>query len=230
MSMRHSFQAGHAPGGFRPRFPRGGHAPPGSPDLDDREPERISRPASELPSGRPGLHALLKTWDRLAGRISEQQLRDGLRGLRIDRHALWNCIRFDDRGHQRTRVHSRDHYEVFVHWWRPGQGSPIRDYGGSTCGVLVVEGAATEIGFMATPCGKLAPTRSQRVDAGAVILSRARDIHQIANLEPTGTDLVSLHVFSPPLARGRCYRLAETTFADHDALIDDPPAIRSAPI
>jgi cysteine dioxygenase len=94
----------------------------------------------------------------------------------------------------------------------------------------VVEGAATEIAYMTTPCGRLAPSRSQRVHAGAVIVSGPRDIYQIANLEPPGTHLVSLHVYSPPLAERRCYRLAETIFADHDALLDEPPTTRSAPI
>lgn len=230
MNTRHSFQAGHAPSGFRPRFPRGFHTTPRAVDLNDCEPERLSRPAATLPVGRPGLHALFKSWDALAGPISENRLRDGLRNLRIDRHALWNCIRFDDRNDQRTRIHRRDHYDVLVICWRSGQGTPIHDHGGSTCGVLVVEGAATEVGFMRTASGKLAPSRSQRVDAGAVIVSRPRDIHQIVNLESAETDLVSLHVFSPPHSSGRCYRLGETCFADHDALIDAPSTVRSAPI
>ncbi len=230
MNTRHSFQAGHAASGAPPRFSRGGRVPPRPLGCDDVEFERLIRPAATLPAGRPGLHALLNAWDRLAGPIPEDRLRDGLRSLRIDRHALWNCVRFDEQSYQRTRIHARDHYEVLVLCWRPGQGSPIHDHGGSTCAVLVVEGAATEIGFMATACGKLAPSRSQRVDAGAVIVSRLRDIHQMANLESEGTDLVSLHVFSPPLSGGRCYRLAETSLADQDALVDDPPTVWSAPI
>ena len=230
MNTRHSFQAGHAPNRPRSRFGRGVGVPPRCSEVDDRETRSLSRPAAILPGGRPGLHALLSVWDRLAGPIPEDWLRDGLRGLRIDRHALWHCIHFGDQTYQQTRIHTRDHYEVLVRCWRPGQGSPIHDHGGSTCAVLVVEGAATEIGFMATACGKLAPSRSQRVDTGAVIVSRSRDIHQIANLESAGTDLVSLHVFSPPLTSGRRYRLAETTFADHDAVIDHPPMTRSAPM
>ncbi|APW60246.1 cysteine dioxygenase [Paludisphaera borealis] len=232
MSTRHNFQTGHAPSWFRPRIVRTFDAPPDSPEHEERErePERVGRPATVLAEGRTGLHALLKTWDRLAGPIPEDWIRDGLRSLRIDRDALWDCVHFHERTYQRTRIHAGDQYEVLVLCWRPGQGSPIHDHGGSTSGVLVVEGVATEIAFMATACDRLAPSRSQRVHAGAVVVSRARDVRQITNLEPPGTNLVSLHVYSPPLTGHRCYRLSETIFADHDALLDDPPVTRSAPL
>jgi uncharacterized NAD(P)/FAD-binding protein YdhS len=44
-------------------------------------------------------------------------------------------------------------------------------------------------------------------------------IHQMANLEPPGHDLITLHVYSPPPLHWKCYSLAETTLADHDRLL-----------
>jgi cysteine dioxygenase len=172
----------------------------------------------------------LNVWDRYSGPISADAIRDGLGGLRVSRDALWNCVHFDERSYQRTRLHVRDHYEVLVLCWRSGQGGPIHDHGGSTGGLLVIEGVATEISFMSTACGRLAPSRSQRVHAGAVVVSRSREVHQIANLEGPGADLISLHVNSPPLSDRCRRRLVETTFADHDALAEAPPPLRAAPI
>jgi cysteine dioxygenase len=232
VNARYNYQSGHAPSWHRPRFTRAYDVPPhaSTREAHDHKAESLSVPTSALPEGRAGLLALLSVWDRLAGPIQEDWIRDGLRSLRLGRDALRKHLHFDERAYQPTRIHSREHYEVLVQCWRSGQGSPIQEHGGSTCGVLVVEGVATEVAFMATACGRLAPSRSQRVHAGAVVVSRARDVHQLANLEPPGVDLVSLHVYSPPLSGRRCYRLAETTFADHDDLVDNPPAIRSAPL
>jgi hypothetical protein len=55
------------------------------------------------------------------------------------------------------------------------------------------------------------------------VVSRGGDIHQVANLEATGSDLISLHVYSPRLSDPRVYRLAETTLAEHDRIVDAPP-------
>jgi hypothetical protein len=46
----------------------------------------------------------------------------------------------------------------------------------------------------------------------------------MANLEPPGHDLITLHVYSPPPdSNWRCYNLAATTLADYDRLIQDRP-------
>jgi cysteine dioxygenase len=228
VSTRHDFPAGRAIGRSHLRLVRGLDHPPHP--VDEPPPERTGRAGSVRHEGRPGLQALLSAWDRHSGPMSEAAIRDGLRGLRLDRHALRHCVHFDERGCQRTRLHVRDHYEVLVVCWQPGQAEPIHDHGGSASGLLVVEGVATEIGFMTTACGRLAPSRSQRVHAGAVVVSRPREVHQVANLEGPGTELISLHVNAPPLSDRRHRRLAETTFADHDERADDPPPVRSAPI
>ena len=44
-------------------------------------------------------------------------------------------------------------------------------------------------------------------------------IHQMANLEPPGQELITLHVYSPPPLHWKYYSLDETTLADHDRLV-----------
>lgn len=226
--MRHDFPTGHAPCRSHLRLMRR-FEPPSGPQASPSP--RHGGPESLISTeGRAGRRALLQHWDRFVGPIPESAIRDGLRGLHIDRHALWGCVQFEGRSYQRTRLHARDHYEVVVVCWRSGQVGPIHDQGGSTAGMLVVEGVATEIGFMSAACGLIAPSRSQRIEAGAVALTRPREIHQVANLEAAGTDLVVLQVCSPPPSAARCRRLSETTFADHDSLAEHPPAIRTSSI
>nr|WP_303652505.1 cysteine dioxygenase family protein [Paludisphaera mucosa] len=146
--------------------------------------------------------------------------------MHIDREALGEAVHFDERGYQRTRIFQCEHFEALVLSWRSGQGSPIHDHGDSTCGLLVVQGNATETLFEKSRSGRLAPLRSVVVPEGAVGVSRGKDIHLVANLQPPGTDLVSLHVYSPPLLASRCYRLAETIFGDHDEILDQRSSMR----
>jgi cysteine dioxygenase len=169
------------------------------------------------------LVALLTAWDSLGCTIPADAIRSGLERLVLDRDALRGHIHFNDRTYQRTLIHSAESYEVLILCWRSGQRSPIHDHGHSTCGVLVLEGTATETSFSASPCGRLVPTHSRRIEAGSSVVSRGGDIHQVANLEATGSDLISLHVYSPRLWDPRVYRIADTTLAEHDRLVDSPP-------
>jgi predicted metal-dependent enzyme (double-stranded beta helix superfamily) len=73
----------------------------------------------------------------------------------------------------------------------------------------VVEGVATETVFIVRPGKRLIEAQAWRFEAGSVIVSCGGDIHQLANLESPGTDLVSLHVYSPRLQVCRYYGIDE---------------------
>jgi hypothetical protein len=60
------------------------------------------------------------------------------------------------------------------------------------------------------------------------VISRGSDIHQVANLEPPGTDLISLHVYTPPLSGFRTYRIDQAASAVPDHHIKVVPATISA--
>jgi cysteine dioxygenase len=165
------------------------------------------------------LFECLAAWDALGTTIPVEVMKEGLASLRLNRRDLGGCINFADRGYQRNLIHYTEHYEVLVICWRSGQRSQIHDHGGSTCGVLMVEGVATETSFEVSRCGRLLPTRSRRLRAGALAVSRSGDIHQVANLEPPTVDLISLHVYSPRLSSPNFYRIGDTTLADHDQLM-----------
>jgi cysteine dioxygenase len=52
-------------------------------------------------------------------------------------------------------------------------------------------------------------TESRQLSAGDSCASQDADVHQISNLQPEGTDLVTLHIYSPPLFRMNMYSLVE---------------------
>lgn len=176
--------------------------------------------------GRLQLLDLLGRWDDRPTAVPFAELLASLRSLEIDRADLAGALSFDDRAYGRASISRRPHYEALVLCWKSGQASAIHDHAGSSCAVRVIEGRATETHYTASPCGLLAPRRSRVHGAGEVFGCRGGGIHQMANLEPSGSDLITLHVYSPPPSGWRLYPVGRTVLTDNNRLVLDPPATR----
>jgi cysteine dioxygenase len=72
----------------------------------------------------------------------------------------------------------------------------------------VVAGTGTEIRFRMTSSGKVCPVGSREMEPGYVCAAEDADIHQVANMQPPETDLVTLHIYSPPIAKMHTYEFA----------------------
>lgn len=108
-------------------------------------------------------------------------------------------------GHYReATIRRRRHYEMRCLCWRPGQFSSIHDHRGSACCVRVVEGKLTTTDYARTAAG-LRPRKTFEVPAGELLAREDCDIHRVGNA--ARRDLITLHVYSPPLQRGRPPRL-----------------------
>jgi cysteine dioxygenase len=175
--------------------------------------------------GIEDLGELLGLWGAADRPLTPVAIRGGLSGLRPGREAIAEGVAFSDASYQRVRLHATPHFEVLLLCWRSGQRSPIHDHRGSTCGVVVVEGEATETIYTPSPCGCLVPRRTRSLKQGSTCVARDADIHQMGNLAPPGRDLITLHVYSPPLTAMRVYSLAETMLADHDRLASLRPRV-----
>jgi len=162
---------------------------------------------------------LFDAWDKHGDAIPFAELVESLTGLDLERADLAGALVFADRNYRRIAIRRRPHYEALVLCWKSGQRSPIHNHLGSSCAVRVVEGRATETRYVFSPCGKLVPQRSRTYAAGSVTACRDEAIHQMANLEPPGHDLITLHVYSPPPSCWNYYTLDVTTLADHDKLL-----------
>ena len=172
--------------------------------------------------GRRQLLDLFRRWDQRSEPIAIAELMEAVESIDLKREDLADVLGFDETGYRRTVIHSRPHYQVLLLCWQSEQRSPIHDHRGSSCVVRVIEGKASETRFDVTGCGRLAPVWLHEHPEGSVSASVGEEIHQMGNFEAAGHNLITLHVYSPPPARWRFYRVSETTLADHDLLIQKP--------
>lgn len=157
------------------------------------------------------LQALLAYLDRLNGRAPLEQLTMEMAELAIDCTELAAFTHFSDRGYTRNLVRAGTWYNALVLCWKNGQRSPIHDHKGSSCGVRVLRGSLTETLFELTANGHIKATFSRDLTAGCVIGSEDTDIHQVSNLQLGDAELLTLHVYSPPLLWMGTYSLTDRT-------------------
>jgi cysteine dioxygenase len=65
--------------------------------------------------------------------------------------------------------------------------------------VKVLRGVATETRFEIAANGLVLPVHSRELPEGHLCATADEDIHQLSNLQAGSADLVTLHVYSPPL-------------------------------
>ena len=172
------------------------------------------------------LSRLLRRLDRHSGAIPPDELRTAVADCGIQRSDLSGFVRFGRGCYRRNPVHTGPAYQALVLCWRSGQRSPIHDHRGSACALVVVEGTATETVFALSGSGLIFPTQSRRLEAGEYTASFDADIHQMGNLEAAGRDLITLHIYSPPLLHMGTYFLGDSVIG-HGGELFEPQSRRS---
>lgn len=162
----------------------------------------------------PKLRLLLEYLDRIHEPADLETLRRLLVGLEVTREDLAPACIFKDEGYQRNLVKETEWYELVCICWTSGQRTPIHDHKGSACAFRVVEGIATETRFERTPSGLILASWTKHHDPGYVCASAEADIHQVANTQPQGQDLVTLHCYTPQLRNFNVYTLDTPTASD----------------
>ncbi|MBM4067516.1 MAG: hypothetical protein FJ271_01020 [Planctomycetes bacterium] len=137
-----------------------------------------------------------------------------------DLAGLGDFITFSERGYTRNKVREGAWYHLLVLCWKNGQRSPIHDHAGSACGVRVLRGTATETTFVPAANGHIKAVASRDLPAGKVCATQDSDIHQLSNLQANDADLVTLHVYSPPLLWMGTYSLTDTTRGQEPMFIE----------
>ena len=155
------------------------------------------------------LDSLFAYLDGVDGRVPLDELTSRLADLEIDCGDVAEFIRFSNKGYARNSMREGRWYHAWAMCWKNGQRSPIHDHAGSSCGVRVLRGALTETIFERAPNGHIKAVCSRDLAAGAVCGSENADMHQISNLQAGAADLVTLHIYSPPLARMGTYSLTD---------------------
>lgn len=165
--------------------------------------------ADAAPARRfPKLAPLIAYLDSLKGRADLAKLAELLSGLGVTRADISSCCTFGVRGYRRNTISESPHYELLALCWRSGDATPIHDHKGVSCSFKVVEGVGTEIRFQVTPSGMVCPVHTTAMGPGYICSADEPDIHQVANMQAPGTDLITLHIYSPPIKKMNTYDFA----------------------
>jgi cysteine dioxygenase len=160
--------------------------------------------------------------DRLDGPLPLAAIMDWLREGRLSLRDLSSYLTFNPERYVRNLVHNGPAYQALALCWRNGQRSPIHNHRGSRCGVKVLRGVATETIFARAPNGLVFPSGSRELPPDHTCASEDDDIHQVSNLQAGGADLVTLHIYSPPLLRMEMFSLDTPAVREWDDPVNDP--------
>lgn len=128
-----------------------------------------------------------------------------LRSAPVTREDVAPFLKFGARGYLRNVVRRTEHFELLMLCWRSGHCTPIHDHRGSSCAFKVVCGTGTEVRFSTTPSGLIVPVATHSMEPGYVCSAEDDDIHQIANMQAPGIDLVTMHIYTPPIRKMNTY-------------------------
>ena len=161
--------------------------------------------------------------DALATRPDLRRLTDELARFEIDLDDLSDYLHFSEKTYKRNLVHAAPNYHAWLLCWKNGQRSPIHNHSGSVCVLRVLRGTLTETLFELAPNGHVKATFSRDFSEGSLVGSEDTDIHQVSNLQAGDADLVTLHVYMPPLNQmctysmydlSRSYEVWDLEFSD----------------
>lgn len=156
----------------------------------------------------PKLTELVGYLSSLRGRADLAELERRLLALEISRADIAPACVFGVRGYRRNTIARGTWFELLALCWRSGDCTPIHDHEGSSCAFKVIEGRGTEIRYEPTACGKVCPTGRRMLEPGFVCAAEDDDIHQVANMQAPGDDLITLHIYSPPIRQMGTYAFA----------------------
>lgn len=162
----------------------------------------------------PKLAELIGYLDSLSARADLAVLEKLLGRVQVTRADIAAACTFGVNGYRRNTISRSDWYELLALCWRSSHCTPIHDHKGSSCAFKVVEGTGTEIRFTTTPSGLVCPVATNQMSPGYICAARDADIHQVANMQAQGTDLITLHIYSPPIVKMCTYQFATSMGAE----------------
>lgn len=173
--------------------------------------------AADAPAGArfPRLAPLIEYLDSLSGRADLSVLSRLLGDMKITRAEIEPVCCFGAQGYRRNTISRSPWYELLALCWRSGHCTPIHDHRGSSCAFRVVHGVGTEIRFTLTESGLVCPAATNSMPEGYVCAAEDADIHQVANMQAPGRDLVTLHIYSPPIQKMHTYCYASSNGAEN---------------
>lgn len=171
-------------------------------------------PGEGLAQTFPKLAKLIGYLDSLSGRADLNVLTRLLGDVNITRADILPACIFGTGAYKRNTISESSSYELLALCWRSGHCTPIHDHHGVSCAFKVIEGTGTEIRFVPTASGLICPAATNQMAPGYVCAAEDSDIHQVANMQAPGQDLITLHIYSPPISKMRTYEFATSKGAE----------------
>ena len=154
------------------------------------------------------------TFSELIERLNSQttppaldEITSWLGAVEISQLDLQPYLGFKEGNYWRHRVCRNDAVEMLVICWRPGQLTPIHDHNGSHGVVRVHQGLMSETIFAYDSDKGLGHDTDRECPVGTVTGAEVPDIHSIGNPASSGQDLITVHVYAPPLGVLKTYKL-----------------------
>ena len=138
---------------------------------------------------------------------SLEQITSWLSNVEATQEELGPYIGFKEGNYWRHRVCRNEAVEMLVICWRPGQRTPIHDHNGSHGVVRVQQGLMWETIFTYDEKSGLEYKSGRECPTGEVTGAGVPDIHQLGNPEVSGKDLITIHVYAPPLGVLKTYKV-----------------------
>jgi cysteine dioxygenase len=154
--------------------------------------------------------ALIERLNRQTNPPALEEITSWLSTVEISQLDLEPYIGFKEGNYWRHRVCRNNAVEMLVICWRPGQKTPIHDHNGSHGVVLVQQGLMQETVFNFDEKQGLCFDAGRECLQGTVTGAGVPDIHQLGNPEVSGRDLITIHVYAPPLGVLKTYKLGSS--------------------
>lgn len=119
--------------------------------------------------------------------------------LRIPRKQWRGCVAFNAHRFCYQTLYASPQFEVNLIGWRSGQHSSVHDHRGTACCVLVLDGILTNRDYSMGSGSTLNETGRFDLKPGEILSRTGWEIHRCGNEQTHGVDLVTLHLYSPPL-------------------------------
>ena len=142
---------------------------------------------------------------------SIEQISDWLSNVAITENDLEPYLGFKEGNYWRHRVCRNKSVEMLIICWRPGQRTPIHDHNGSHGVVRIQRGLLWETMFSYDDESGLRYKSARECLSGEVTGAGVPDIHQLGNPDVSGQDLVTIHVYAPPLGVLKTYKVGSQT-------------------
>ena len=170
-------------------------------------------PINTNPPGGTGVFSfseLIVTLNQQTTPPALDALTSWLSSVEISQLELEPYLGFKEGNYWRHRVCRNEAAEMLVICWRPGQKTPIHDHNGSHGVVLVQQGLMQETIFSYNEDKGLCFDSGRECPEGTITGAGVPDIHQLGNPDVSGRDLITVHVYAPPLGVLKTYKVGSS--------------------